>query len=229
LDVARARFQQHAYAKALVSLGLLVSRFPPDSQFPDGCFIEDTLVYAKGIGVLTRSAHPARRGEGTALLDGYRSAGMRLVHMEAPATLDGGDVLRVGNVLLVGLTARTNRAGVQALRTVFGPVGVEVRPVVMPPDILHLKCVVSSPAPDTVLLAAETLSPEVFSSWRVLVIPAAERYAANTVGVLGRVLVADGFPATRDVLESAGLQTIPIDTSEFRKADGSLTCLSVIV
>ena len=154
---------------------------------------------------------------------------MRLVEMAPPATLDGGDVLRVGNVLLVGLTARTNRAGVSALKAALGPAGMEVRALDMPEGILHLKCVVSSPAPDTVVLADETLSPDLFAPWRVLLIPAAERYAANTVGVSGHVLVADGFPETREVLASAGLVTHPIDTSEFRKADGSLTCLSVIV
>ena len=216
LDPDRARRQHDAYVAGLHALGFEVHRFASDPAFPDGCFIEDTVVLARGLGLLTRSAHPARRGEGVALADVYRAHGVHLVEMEAPATLDGGDVLVVGDVLYVGLTARTHSAALQVLDDVFRPVGLEVRAVQVPEGILHLKCVVSSPAPGTVVLAAETLPPGLFVGTRVIVIPATERYAANTVGRDGRVMVASGFPGTRDALESAGLDTVCVDTSEFR-------------
>jgi len=179
--------------------------------------------------MLTRSAHPARRGEGASLADVYRSMGLAVQEMASPANLDGGDVLRVGRVLYVGMTARTNPAGVAALRAAFGPLGLEVVPVAMPPGILHLKCVVSNPARDTIVLAEETLPQEIFPGLRVIFIPAEERYAANTIGRDGRVLIAHGFPGTLRALEAAGFDVVALETSEFRKADGSLTCLSVIL
>ena len=229
IDPIRARAQHGQYVDALGMLGLAVVAIEPDEAFPDGCFVEDSVVVADGLALLTRSAHLARRGEGARLRPFYESAGLIICEMAPPATLDGGDVLRVGDTLFVGMTARTNAAGVALLRDVFEPRGLHVCPVAMPPGILHLKCVVSSPAPETVVLADETLPANIFSGLRVLSIPAAERYAANTVGRMGTVILADGYPKTRAVLERAGLDTVALDTSEFKKADGSLTCLSVIL
>ncbi len=229
LDVERARTQHRAYVGTLRQLGLDVCVLPADDDYPDCCFIEDTVVVGAGTALLTRSAHPARRGEGGALAGAYREAGLDVIDLEPPATLDGGDVLRVGRRLYVGLTARTNHDGILALKHTFEPLGYSVRTVDMPAEILHLKCVVSLPAPDVVLLAESTLDPGIFSDHSIISIPWEERYAANTVGCHGTVVVADGFPRTQAALETAGLRTIALDTSEFRRADGSLTCLSVIL
>jgi len=146
--------------------------------------------------------------------------------MRAPATLDGGDCLRLGRRLFVGQSGRTNAAGLQAVRETFGPEGFEVLPVAVG-EVLHLKCVCSPLGADRVLAAEGTLPEDTFAGVQVLWVPHEERYAANCVAVGRRVLIAAGHPRTRALLEGAGFSPLELDVSELRKADGSLTCLSV--
>jgi dimethylargininase len=152
---------------------------------------------------------------------------LRFEEMALPATLDGGDCLRLGTRLYVGLSGRTNEAGARRVREVFAPRGFEV--VTVPVEgILHLKCVCSPLGPRTLLLADGTIPPDTFGDVEVLRVPNEESYAANAVAVGNVALIADGYPATRRVVERAGFEVIPIATSEIAKADGSLTCLSVL-
>ncbi len=145
--------------------------------------------------------------------------------------LDGGDCMRVGSRIYVGRSARTSEAGVARLRAVFGPRGFEVVPVALPVGVLHLKCVVSPLGEDRVLLAQEALDPSIFTGAGVGIVwvPADETYAANAVARGDRVVIADGFARTREALEAAGWTTIAVGNSEGSKADGSLTCMSIIV
>jgi dimethylargininase len=144
-------------------------------------------------------------------------------------TLDGGDCLRLGKRLFVGRTARTNDAGIAALAAALAKHAVDVVPVDVPHGVLHLKCVCSPLDHERMLLAEGTLDPRLFGSARVLLVPAAESYAANVVAHGPRVLVPEGFPRTRELLERAGFAAHAIDNRELRKADSALTCLSVIM
>jgi dimethylargininase len=228
VDLAIARAQHFKYRAALAELGLAVELIPADDATPDCQFIEDTAVVAGGIALITRPGAPSRQPEVDAVAAALGSR-LELARMTAPATLDGGDCMRLGDTIYVGLSARTTAAGVDQLAAVFAPRGFAVVAVALPPGVLHLKCVCSPIGADRVLLARGSIAPDVFAGAGIVWVPAEETYAANAVVFAGGAIISDGFPRTRDALAAAGLRTIPVATSEARKADGSLTCMSIIV
>jgi dimethylargininase len=225
VDVAR---RQHlSYTQALEALGLAVTVLPAARAFPDCCFVEDCAVYADGVALITRPGAPSRVGEEASIADALRPHA-RLAWMEAPATLEGGDCLRVGKRWYVGRSGRTNAAGVNRLRDVFGPLGSQVIEVPVG-RLLHLKCVCSYLGGGAMLLAGGTIPADLFCDLRIITIPVQEAYAANCVQVNGTVLMPAGFPAARRAVEAAGFPIWELETSEIRKADGSLTCLSLLL
>jgi dimethylargininase len=228
IDVARARIQHAEYVMALASLDVDVVALPADEAYPDCCFVEDTAVVAVGAALLTRPGAPSRRGEvrGVAAALAERCV---LVRMEAPATLDGGDCLRAGRTFYVGRSRRTNAEGIARLAAVFGSRGLRVVPVELPAGVLHLKSVCSPLGDDRVLVAEATIPPATFVGLRTIVVPTEEAHAANAVAVGGGAVVAAGCPRTQSLVEAAGFRTVTVDTSETRKADGALTCLSIII
>ena len=227
IDVLAAQAEHARYVSGLAWLGLDVVSVPGDEACPDSCFVEDTAVVAGGIAVVTRPGAASRRPE----VQGVAAVLSRHIEVKPllSGTLDGGDCLRLGSRVFVGRTARTNDAGIASLQALLAAQGVEVVPVDVPRDVLHLKCVCSPLDDGRVLLAEGTLDPATFGKAQVLLVPAAEAYAANVVAHGSRALVADGFPRTREVLERAGFATLSIDNRELRKADSALTCLSVLV
>ncbi len=228
IDVGLARAQHASYRAALAALGLRVTVLDADEACPDCCFIEDTALVAGGVALITRPGAPSRQGEGAAIAAAL-AATVELARMPAPATLDGGDCLRLGRTIYVGRSARTNAAGVARAAEVFEPRGYRVVPVALPAHVLHLKCVCAPLGDDRVLLAEGALAADVFAGADVVWVPVAETYAANAVAVGGGVIISDGFPRTRAALEAAGFTVHAVPTSEVRKADGSLTCLSILV
>lgn len=227
IDVERARSQHRAYLAGLRQAGAEVVEIPADESHPDCCFVEDTAVVAGGIALLTRPGAPSRRGEPA----GVRAALSRwlaVVDMEAPATLDGGDCLRLGDRLYIGRSVRTNAAGIGQAREIFGRVGIEVIEVPVR-GALHLKSVCSPLADRIVLVAPGTLPADTFPPGVAVEVPAAEAVGANLVEVGGSALVAAGCPVVASLVAGGGLVPIPVDTSELRKADGALTCLSIVI
>jgi dimethylargininase len=222
IHVGRARAAHAVYVSALRDAGLTVEILPADERFPDAVFVEDCAVIAGGVALLTRPGAPSRRGETDAVAVAL-GRHLPVQRMEAPATMDGGDVLVAGDRLYVGRSSRTNEAGLQAARAL----GLEVIPVEVP-GWLHLKCVVSLLGEGRLLLAAETIPPSVFDGLELVLVPREEAHAANVVVVGDTALVAAGFPATAAAVRSAGLRVVEIDTTELRKADGSLTCQSIL-
>ncbi|MEO7096179.1 MAG: arginine deiminase-related protein [Polyangiales bacterium] len=232
IDVARAGAQHAAYVRALAGLGVQVIQLEADDRFPDGCFVEDCAVIGGGVGLITRPGAATRRGEVDSVAEALAAHGKltALHRMEAPATLDGGDCLRVGRTLYVGLSQRTNAAGVARAIEVFAPHGIRVAPVPLAQlGVLHLKCVCSALGDDRVLLAEGTIPRETFAGLDVVMIPNDEAYAANCLAHGGSALVSSGFAATHETLDRAGVRVVPLETSEIRKADGALTCLSILV
>jgi dimethylargininase len=221
IDLARARAQHADYVDGLRFLGYDVRRLPPDDG-PDSVFVEDQAVVVDGRALVTRSGHPGRRGEADAVADALRGLGLEVVRM-TDGILDGGDVLRSGRVLWVGRSSRTDDGGLRALAAAFP--SCEVRPVELPPDVLHLKCVCSVPVPGLAVVAGLT---QPFTD-RVVRVAPEDRWAANVVGAGSRVLVGAGHPRVEAALRDAGLEVRAVDASEFRKGDGSLTCLSILV
>jgi dimethylargininase len=230
LDAARAREQHAAYVAGLRGLGLDVAVIAGDDGLPDCCFIEDTAIDVGGEVLLTRPGAPSRLAEVEAVGAALMAAGVPVTRMEAPAQLDGGDVLRVGRTLFVGRSARTNAAGCAALGEFAVPRGYEVVPITLPAGVLHLKCHISAPLPDLVVMVDGIVPRSALPDGvRVVIIPDDEAYAANLVGWDGVVLCPEGFPETVRRLEAVGVTVRTLDTTQFRAADGSLTCLSLFV
>jgi dimethylargininase len=225
IDVERARQQHAAYCVALSRLGVDVITLDADDGLPDCCFVEDTAVVAGGIGLVTNPGAASRSGEVRDVALALENL-VRVVRMRAPATLDGGDCMRVGKTIYVGRSARTNAAGIEALARSFP--SFRVISIDLPPGVLHLKCV-CAPLDDERITLVESMPRELFRGVDVVLVPESESYAANVLAIRRNVLVPEGFPRTAEAIARAGLEPIPIATSEFRKADGALTCLSILL
>lgn len=200
----------------------------PFDEGPDSVFVEDQAVVASGLAVLARSGHTPRRLERVGIADALRPY-VELIPMEAPCTLDGGDVLRVGPHIFVGRSARTNDAGISFLRESFSPLGYQIHRVDGTKG-LHLKCVCSKIASGTVMAVEGRLQPDTFQDFvDVVWVPEEESYAANALAVGGHVMMAAGFPTTRRRLLERGLPMTEMSLSEIRKGDGALTCMSILL
>ena len=226
IKVDLARTQHRSYKEALQLLGLKLHEHPPMERFPDCCFVEDCAVLLGTRAVVTNPGTPSRVGEEESLIP-FLSARFEVHRMPHPATLDGGDCLRIGRTLYVGASGRTNAEGIRFLSDTAHPLGLEVVPVPVR-DALHLKCVCSSLGPERVLLAEGFLPDDLFRGLEITHVPREEAYAANCVAFNGSAIISAGYPRTRELIEKAGFKTYPIDVSEIRKADGSLTCLSIL-
>jgi len=226
IDVDLARIQHGAYVQALRILGVEVDELPADDEYPDCCFVEDCALFHAGTALITNPGIASRRGEETAIRDCLQQHA-RIETMSYPATLEGGDCMRVENCIYIGSSARTNEQGIDRARQVFEPLGLTV--VAVPTgDALHLKSVCSYLGNGAMLLAANTIPPGIFEGVEVIAVPCEEAYAANALSMNGSVLSPLGFNKTHGAIKSAGFEVICLDTSEIKKADGSLTCMSVL-
>jgi dimethylargininase len=224
IDVGLARAQHAAYVEALRECGVTVQRLPTDPAYPDCCFVEDTVVVVDGVALITQPGAPSRRGE-TASIAAALAPHLELARMTGDALLDGGDVMRVGETIYVGQSARTNGAGIARLTEVFSRMRVVT--VWVPAHVLHLKSVVTPLGDDRVLLADDSIAATAFDA-RVVRVPGTESYAANAVALGKHVVCAAEYPRTQDALARAGFALRPVPTSEVHKADGALTCQSVV-
>ena len=227
IDLVRARAQHDALRATFEAIGVRVTMLDADDRCPDCCFIEDTAVVLRSVALITRPGAPSRRAE-TEAVARVLALDRPLSWMASPATLDGGDCMRVGDRLYVGRSSRTNTEGIARLAEVSATQGLRVVLVGLPPGVLHLKCICSPLDEERVLLAEGTMSGAIFEG-RVVWAPASEAYAANVVTVGGHAIVPDGYPRTRDALEAAGFTTHAVSTTEAQKADGALTCQSILL
>lgn len=225
-DHGRALEQHAAYVEALRGCGLAVTVLEADEGYPDSVFVEDTAVLSEKAAVVDSPGAPSRQGEERSVALALAGFFPRLEAILAPGTLEGGDVMRVGDRFYVGLSARTNSEGARQLAAILGRHGYEAVPVPLR-NVLHLKTGVSYLEENRLLASGEFLSAPEFSSFRVIPVPIGEEYAANSLWVNGRVLVPAGFAKTRWAIEAAGHETLVLDVSEFRKLDGGLSCLSL--
>ena len=226
-DLDEAKRQHANYVSSLKKFGVDVKEIPVDNDYPDCCFVEDQVVVADGKGLLTVSGRDLRRGERGAVEDAIKHD-LELTEMKLPAHMDGGDVVEFGDTFLVGISSRTNREGAQALREMVSPLGYKVHEISIPDNALHLISICSSPA-DGILLAPEGYlkAADFPEEAELLWVPEEEVYAANVIGFGNDILCAAGYPKTHKLLEDKGFNLHPIDMSQIRSADGSLTCLSV--
>jgi dimethylargininase len=226
IDIPLARRQHAIYCDTLRALGVQVVTLPAAPDLPDSVFVEDTAVVVDEVAAIARMGAVSRRPEIAAVaaaLAPYRP----LAYLEAPAQLDGGDVLRVGRAFFVGLSGRTNAAGVEQLRAILAPYGYTVQPVT-PTGCLHLKSAVTALNPDTLLVNDAWIDPTIFAGQTLIPVAPAEPWAANALVIGDQVLLAAGNPATRDHLAENGFKVVELDISELQKAEGALTCQSIL-
>jgi len=227
IDLRLAEAQHLEYERALASLGCEVVSLPADPDLPDSVFVEDVVVVLDEIAVVTRPGAESRRSETAGVAEAlvpYR----RVTSISAPGTLDGGDVLRLGRRIFVGVSGRSNEAGIEQLRAVAWPYGYSVTAVPVW-GCLHLKSAITQVGPDTVLVNPAWVDAAVFGAVRVIEIDPTEPYAANGVLVGSTLIYPASFPRTRARLEGAGIALRVVDVSELQKAEGAVTCCSVIV
>lgn len=230
IDATRAAEQHGGYEAALRAAGLEVERLPALPEAPDGVFVEDTALILGSHAVITRPGAASRAGETQSTARGLD--GSFGLHRLDTGTLDGGDVLRIDENLYVGLSARTDRAGAEALAAVAAPLGYSVIPVT-PAGCLHLKSAACyaghDRAGDPILLFnPDWVSPEAFAGVVPLAVAPGEPFAANVLRVGDRLIVAAGFPETAARLAARGFDLVEVDTSELQKAEAGLTCMSLI-
>ena len=231
IDVELARRQHASYERLLGELGYEVRSLPEEPDLPDSVFVEDTAVVLDEAAVVTRPGAAERRAEVAsvaAALAASLGPHRPLLTIGAPATLDGGDVLRLGRVLWVGLTSRTDEAGIGQLRDLVTPFGYRVEPAPVA-GCLHLKSAVTEVAEGTVLLNPAMVDPRLFAGLRRIEVDPAEPMAANALRAGDAVILPAHHPRTRRRLERAGLDVRPVDATEVAKAEGGVTCCSLLV
>ncbi|HEV2800268.1 MAG TPA: arginine deiminase family protein [Pyrinomonadaceae bacterium] len=226
IDVAKAEEQHQNYVRSLTRMGLRVLHAPPTPDLPDSVFIEDTAVVVDEVAVVSAMGATRRRPEVqsvAAVLEQYRP----LKFITLPGTLEGGDVVRVGRTLYVGLSTRTNAEGVRQLRELLKPYDYEVACVGVH-GCLHLSTGCSYLGRGTVLLNPDWIDPSPFRHLDIIRVPPTEPWAANTLSLDGVVLLPSSFPETRALLEERGFEVYTTDISEFMKAEAGLTCMSLL-
>ena len=226
IDVERARAQHAEYERALERAGCAVSRMPAGAGMPDSVFIEDIAVVFDEIAVITRPGAVSRRAEVPDVaktLSRYRP----IVQIVAPGTLDGGDVLVVGRSVFVGQTSRTNIAGLGQLRAAIASYGYSVIPATVR-FCLHLKSAITALDDRTLVANRRWIAEDEFAGFELVDVYSAEPMAANIVRVGNDLIYAAAFPRTLERLQKRGYAVATVDVSEIAKAEGAVTCCSVI-
>jgi dimethylargininase len=226
IDIPKAIAQHDAYERALAELGARVISLPPLPGHPDAVFVEDPALVLDEVAVITAMGVASRRGERDSLaaaLADFRP----VIRMRDPVCLEGGDVMRIGRNLYVGLSARTNAEGVAQLAEILAPFDYKVQLVPMR-DCLHLKSACSFIGDGTVLLNRAWLDISVLNEYRLIDVADGEPSGANALRVGDTVLMPDAFPETAAHLRESGFRVKTLDLSELLKAESGVTCSSLL-
>jgi dimethylargininase len=227
IDVEQAREEHGAYEAALREAGAEVRRVPAAPELPDSVFVEDAAVVLDELAIICRPGAASRRAE-TAAVGTVLRALLPVVAILAPGTLDGGDVLRVGRRLFVGRSARTNAEGIRQLASIARSAGYEVRPVDFA-GCLHLKTAASLVGDGLALANPAWVAPEALAPLTTIPVEPNEPFAANALYIGGVVIYPAEFVQTRGRLEAHGVRVRTVPAGELAKAEGGVTCCSVIV
>jgi dimethylargininase len=226
INVAEAIADHACYEAALRSLGATVVRAPEEPTLPDAVFVEDTALVFDDVAVITRPGASSRRAE-TESMARVLSAYKPLRRIQPPGTLDGGDVLVVGRKIYVGLSSRTNQEGIAQLETLLSEWGYEAIPVSVN-GCLHLKSAVTQVADNLLLINARWVRPEYFASIEMMTVAPSEPTGANALRIGTAVIYPSHHPDTAERLDRAGVRVVPVPCTELAKAEGGVTCCSVV-
>jgi dimethylargininase len=227
-DLRRALEQHAAYCRALQACGVEVVAMPADENYPDGTFVEDTFVIAERVAIATRPGAKTRMGEVESVAQVLRRFRPALEQIEAPGTVDGGDICQADDHFLIGLSARTNEAGAAQLaallaRHQYTSSTIDIR---RHPSLLHLKSGIAYLG-EGCFLAAPGFPPDALAGHDAIEVAAGETYAANAVRVNDELFIAAGFPQLSGILDKRHYRVRSLEMSEFAKMDGGLSCLSL--
>ena len=226
INVKLAQEQHKLYCDTLKQSGLTLIRVDSDDRFPDCCFVEDAAIVIEDKAIISYMGIKSRLGEEIEVrktLSNY----MKTCGIEPPASIEGGDVLRINEKIYIGLSGRTNQFAIQQVKTFISDYEYRVIPVEID-KILHLKSACTYIGNDYVVLVPGYFDDNVFSEYKKIIIPEKEAYSANCLSINGKVLISKGYPHTKKLIENEGFEILEIEMSEFRKGGGSLTCLSII-
>lgn len=227
INVALAHLQHMDYMACLRKLGATVIELPAEPSLPDSVFVEDTILLFDELAVLTRPGAQSRRFEVASIEAAFKPYRRVMARINEPGTIDGGDVLRIGKRVFVGLSARSNQAAIDQLQAIVAEYGYTVTPV-HTRECLHLKSAVTALSDDTVLINPDWVDVDVFSTYKQIPIDPSEPHAANVVRANGAIVMPSNFPRTQARITAAGFAVHPMDVSELQKAEGAVTCCSVL-
>jgi dimethylargininase len=226
IDLVRAQEQHHAYERLLGKLGARVISLPVEPNLPDSMFVEDPAIVVGELAVILPLGTASRRPE-AASLAGVLAKYRKLEYIRLPGTLEGGDVLRIGRRLFVGLTRRSNSEGIRQLGAILKPHNYEVIPVPVT-RCLHLKSAVTYIGENTLLANRQWFNTAPFAGYQWIDVDPAEAHAANALELEGTVIFPASFPKTQKRMELLGFRMEPLDISELQKAESGLTCSSLL-
>jgi dimethylargininase len=226
IDVERARAQHRQYEEALKRLGLAVLSLPEAPALADSVFVEDTALVLDECAIITRPGADSRRPETEDIVEclaPYR----KLFHIQAPARVDGGDILQVGKRIYVGLSTRSDTNAIEQMQDFLQPYGYDLQAVTVT-SCLHLKSAVTQVAKDTLLINPAWVDKGDFQGVKFIEIDPSEPYAANAVMIGASIIYPASFPGTQKRLETAGIPMLTVEADELAKAEGAVTCCSLI-
>ena len=226
IDIKKAVHQHQCYENVLHSLGGKILSLPAEEGQPDAVFVEDTAVVFDEVAVITRPGAGSRRGE-TISIAKVLSAFRKVVRIEPPATLEGGDILVIGKKVYIGLSSRSNGEGLHQMQTLLAEYGYEVKGVEVH-NCLHLKSAVTQMSDHLLLINPAWIDKSHFTEYEIMEVDPSEPYAANGLLIGDQVIYPNAHPMTLARLEQAGIKAITLDISEIAKAEGAVTCCSLV-
>ena len=227
IDVEIARQQHTEYIHALEELGCEVIELPEEPELPDSVFVEDTAFILPEVAVITRPGADSRKPEIESIVQAL-SPHKKLVHVTAPATVDGGDVLVLGKNIYVGLSTRSNPYAIEQLNQLLNQYGYQVFGVELT-DCLHLKTAVTKVDQGTLLINPNWVDTSHFNDFNLIEIHASEPFGANCLPLRGSIIYPYAFPKTQQKLEQKGFNIKNVNLDELAKAEGAVTCCSLIL
>lgn len=226
IDVGLARTQHREYRDTLARTGATVVVLAEQPEFPDAVFVEDTALVLDEVAVMMRPGAESRLGEVPTVADAL-GAYRPLAWIDAPGTLDGGDIMVVGRAVFVGRSSRSNPAGIEQLASILAPYGYRVSPITVH-GCLHLKSACTHVGDGVILANRRWIEAEGLGGLHVLDVPPTEPRAANTLMVDETVVMAAGFPETADLLWQHGRTVVTVQLTELQKAEAGGSCMSLI-
>lgn len=227
-DYEKALKQHENYIETLKKCGVNVTVLEPLEEFPDSCFVEDTAVLTKKCAIISNPGAESRNKEPEFMVETIKKfySEDKIEYIKAPGTLEGGDVMMIGDHFYVGKSARTNEEGIKQFIKILNKYGLTGSEVPLE-KVLHLKTGVNYIENNNMLVSGEFIDKKDFENYNKIIVPEDESYGANCIWVNETVIVPKGYPKIEKAIKDMGYKVLVTDTSEFKKIDGGLSCLSL--